>query len=139
MKTKRTKPQSVQIALIASIIVCFLFIPKNYSIAQETSPIDVVGEWNDIDEDNKTNRSLPTIPITVYLWNTYINIQNDNPDCDITVRIVNLTTGIVAYQQVFQRMETANIFIPIGNLAAGGYRIELTGPGTRHLEGVFRN
>lgn len=137
MKAKKTKTQSVHIALIASIVICFLFISNSYSSIHEIIPIDVIGTWEDND-GKEIERSLPTIPITVYLLENHLNIQNDSPDCDITVSISSLATGATVHQQTIPRVETANVLIPIGNLTAGEYRIELTGPGTRHLEGTFR-
>lgn len=138
MKTKKVKTQSVHVALMASIIICFLFISKSYSFIQESIPVSVVGKWSDTGENDIVERSLPTIPITVYLWNNYLNIQNDSPDCDITVSISSLATGKTMHQQTIPEVETANVLIPTSNLAAGEYRIELTGPGTRYLEGTFR-
>lgn len=128
----------MHIALVVSIVICFLFIPKSYSSIQEVTSIDMKGIWNDANDDGKITRSLPTIPITVYLWNNYLNIQNDTPDCDITVSISSLATGKTVHQQTIPEVETANVLIPTSNLAAGEYRIELTGPGTRYLEGTFR-
>ncbi|MDE5676254.1 DUF3244 domain-containing protein [Phocaeicola sp.] len=129
------KTRSVHVALIASIVICFLFISKSYSSIYENQKIDVKGDWS---TEEVTERSLPTIPITVYLWNNYINVQNNKPDCDITVSITSLSTGEAVYQQTILKVETSNVLIPIGSLASGEYRIELTGPGTRYLEGTFR-
>ena len=78
MKTKRVKKQSVHIALIASIVMCFLFISKGYSSIFEITPIETKGTWNNSNEDNKIERSLPTIPISAYLSGNFINIQNIN-------------------------------------------------------------
>lgn len=138
MKTKRVKKQSVHIALIASIVICFLFIPKSYSFIQTGTSVDMKGVWHDVNQGNIAEYSLSLFPITVYLWNNYLNIQNDTPDCDITVSISSLATGTTVHQQTIPEVETANVLIPTSNLAAGEYRIELTGPGTRYLEGTFR-
>lgn len=138
MKTKRTKKLSVYAALITSIIICFLFASKSYSSIHEPDSIILEGTWHTSPEDELMEYSLPTIPITVYLWNNYLNIQNDSPDCDITVSISSLATGKTVHQQTIPEVETANVLIPTSNLAAGEYRIELTGPGTRYLEGTFR-
>lgn len=127
----------MHIALIASIVICFLFISNSYSSIHETVPIDLKGIW-ERENDKLEERSLPTIPITVYLWNNCINVQNNKPDCDITVSITSLSTRETVYQQTILKVETSNILIPIGSLASGEYRIELTGPGTRYLEGTFR-
>lgn len=72
MKTKRVKKQSVHIALIASIVMCFLFISKGYSSIFEITPIETKGTWNNSNEDNKIERSLPTIPISAYLSGNFI-------------------------------------------------------------------
>lgn len=138
MKTKRVKKQSVHIALIASIVICFLFIPKSYSFIQTGTSVDMKGVWHDVNQGNIAEYSLSLFPITVYLWNNYLNIQNDSPDCDITVSISSLATGKTVHQQTIPEVETANVLIPTSNLVAGEYRIELTGPGTRYLEGTFR-
>ncbi len=137
MKTKRVKKQSVHIALIASIVMCFLFISKGYSSIFEITSIETKGTWNNSNEDNKIERSLPTIPISAYLSGNFINIQNNKPDCDITIRIICPTTGETQYQQMIPETATANILIPISNLPSGIYLLELTGPGNRHLEGNF--
>lgn len=136
MKVKRTKTQSVHVTLIASIVICFLLISNSYSSIHEALPIDVIGTWED-NEGKNIERSLPTIPITVYLCNNYINVQNDKPDCDITVSITNLSTGETVYQQTIPKVETSNVLIPISTLVSGEYRIKLTGSGTRYLEGIF--
>lgn len=99
--------------------------------------IDIKGLWSSIDDNDKIERSLPTIPISAYLSGNFINIQNDKPDCDITIRIICPTTGETQYQQMIPETATANILIPISNLPSGTYLLELTGPGNRHLEGNF--
>lgn len=134
MKTKKVKTQSVYVMLMVSIVISFLFIVKGYSSINESTEIEIKGNWI----TQPLTRSLPTIPITVYLWNNYLNIQNDSPDCDITVSISSLATGKTMHQQTIPEVETSNVLIPIGNLASGEYRIELIGPGRRYLEGSFR-
>lgn len=137
MKTKRTKTLSVHATLIVSILVSFLFASKSYSSIHEMTEIDIKGLWSSIDDNDKIERSLPTIPISAYLSGNFIHIQNDKPDCDITIRIICPTTGETQYQQMIPETATANILIPISNLPSGTYLLELTGPGNRHLEGNF--
>lgn len=137
MKTKRTKTLSVHATLIVSILVSFLFASKSYSSIHEMTEIDIKGLWSSIDDNDKIERSLPTIPISAYLSGNFINIQNDKPDCDITIRIICPTTGETQYQQMIPETATANILIPISNLPSETYLLELTGPGNRHLEGNF--
>ena len=135
MKTKRTKTQFVN-ALMVSIAICFSFIPNCFSSIHETTQIVLDGKWEAKNEDY-ADRSLPSIPITAYLSNNYINIENEKPDCDITINIINCTTGDIVYQQTISQAATSNILIPINNLISGEYILELTGSSTRHLEGIF--
>lgn len=136
MKIERTKTQHVH-ALIASITIIFFLIPYCYSSTHDTTRIAMDGNWDINSNGTPTDRSLPTIPITAYLIDYYINIQNEKPDCDITVNIINSTTGDVVYQQAVTKAATSNMMIPITNLPSGEYILELIGPSTRHLEGIF--
>lgn len=131
-----------QVVLIAGITSYLLFIPNVFSSTREIAFsqieetnefIDMKGLWDNIGIE----RSLPTIPISAYLSGNFIHIQNDKPDCDITIRIICPTTGETQYQQMIPETATANILIPISNLPSGTYLLELTGPGNRHLEGNF--
>lgn len=136
MDISKTKRQQVHV-LMVSIAICFLFIPNCYSSLHNGTSIDMNGNWPSDADNIEADRALPTIPITAYLIDYYINIQNEKPDCDITVNIINSTTGDIAYQQVVPKAATANMMIPITNLPSGEYILELTGPSTRHLEGIF--
>lgn len=131
MNTKKTTEQHVR-AFVASIAICFLFIPSSFSSIYETTKIEVDGNWH-----SSSIRSLPTHPITAYLIGNYIQIMNEKPDCDITVSIINGTTGDIVYQQTVPQAATSNMMISVTDLASGEYILELTGPNTRHLEGSF--
>lgn len=136
MKTKRTKTLFVN-ALMVSIVICFLFIPNCFSSIHETTEITLDGKWDTKSNDDLIERSLPIIPITAYLSDNYINIENEKPDCDITINIINCTTGDIVYRQTISKAATFSILIPINNLISGEYILELTGSSTRHLEGIF--
>ncbi len=84
-----------QVVLIAGITSYLLFIPNVFSSTREivfsqieetNEFIDMKGLWDNIGIE----RSLPTIPISAYLSGNFIHIQNDKPDCDITIRIICL-------------------------------------------------
>lgn len=132
MNTKKTTVQYVR-TFVVSIVICFLFIPISYSSIYDTSVIVVKGNW----PSSAAGRSLSTHPITAYLIDNYIQIMNEKPDCDITVSIINSTTGDIVYQQTIPEVATSNMMISVTNLASGEYILELTGPNTRHLEGSF--
>lgn len=136
MKICRTKTHHVH-ALMASIAIFFFFIPNCYSSIHEITSITMDGKWDINPDGNIVERSLPTIPITAYLLDKYINIQNEKPDCDITINIINCTTGDIVYQQTVSEAATSNMLIPTNNLISGEYILELTGPGAKHLEGYF--
>ena len=136
MKTKETKTQLVRV-LMVSIAICFSFIPNCYSYVHETTPITIDGKWATNPDDDLIENSLPIFPITAFLWDNYISIQNEKPDCDITINIINCTTGDIAYQQTVSKAATSNILIPVNNFASGEYILELTDLKTRHLEGHF--
>lgn len=132
MNTKKTTEQHVR-AFVASIAICFLFIPSSFSSIYETTKIEVDGNWH----RHGIQRSLPTHPITAYLIGNYIQIMNEKPDCDITVSIINGSTGDIVYQQAVPEAATPNMMISVTDLTSGEYILELTGPDTRHLEGSF--
>lgn len=136
MKPYRTKPHHVH-ALIASIAIFFLLIPNCYSSIHEATPIVIEGKWDTNSNEDLIGRSLPTVPITAFLLDSYINIQNEKSDCDITINIINCTTGDIVYQQTVSEAATSNMLIPTNNLISGEYILELTGPGAKHLEGYF--
>lgn len=138
MNTKKTTAQQVRAlhVLLVSITICFLFIPNSYSSIYKAVEIKVGGNWSK-GNANEMERSLPTHPITAYLIGNYIQIMNEKPDCDITVSIINGTTGDIVYQQTVPQAATSNMMISVTDLASGEYLLELTGPDTRHLEGSF--
>ena len=136
MKTKETKTQLVRV-LMVSIAICFSFSPNCYSYVHETTPITIDGKWATNPDDDLIENSLPIFPITAFLWDNYISIQNEKPDCDITINIINCTTGDIVYQQTVSKAATSNILIPVNNFASGEYILELTDLKTRHLEGHF--
>lgn len=132
MNSKKKTAQHV-CALLVSIVICFLFIPSSYASIYEATQIKIKGEWN----TSEMERSLSTHPISAYLIGNYIQIMNEKPDCDITVSIINSTTGDIVYQQTVPEAATSNMMISVTDLASGEYILELTGPNTRHLEGSF--
>lgn len=136
MKTKRAKTQFVRI-LVASIAIYVLFIPNCHSSTYENPLIKLDGKWDIESNEQPTERSLPTIPITAYLCGNYINIQNEKPDCDITIHLIDCHTGDIVCRQAIPQEATSNILIPISNLASGKYILGITGPAARHLEGYF--
>lgn len=135
MKTKKSNAQNVCV-FMASIIICLLFTPNSYSFTNEKE-IALEGDWSTTLSDNIPERSLPTIPITAYLCGNYINIQNEKPDCDITIHLIDCHTGDIVCRQAIPQEATSNILIPISNLASGKYILGITGPAARHLEGYF--
>lgn len=136
MNTKRTTEQHLHV-LMVSIVICISFIPSSYSSTCIGAAIDLGGRWPSKGNTSDTDRSLPTHPITAYLIGNYIQIMNEKPDCDITVSIINGTTGDIVYQQTVPQAATSNMMISVTDLASGEYILELTGPNTRHLEGSF--
>lgn len=136
MDTKREKMQNVR-TLMTSILICLLFIPNSYSYSCQGKEVPMGGGWTSGSNNEHMERSLPTHPITAYLIGNYIQIMNEKPDCDITISIINGTTGDIVYQQTVPQAATSNMMISVTDLASGEYILELTGPNTRHLEGSF--
>ncbi len=78
----------------------------------------------------------PTIPIKAYTDGYSVTIQNQSPNCDITIRIVS-ETGTVVFQEEVPAAETAYIWIPVDSLPNGTYILELTNTYGDYLQGIF--
>lgn len=129
MKTQSLKAFSVCVALFA-MLVWGLPIQAMVSSLHQLEEIDIRGHWEDLH-----TRSLTSIPTASY-DSQFIYIENPSQNCDITVIIIS-STGEEVHNQTVTRLQTAAILIPIGNLPAGKYTLQLTNEGGGCLTGTF--
>ena len=93
------------------------------------------GEWNG--EDN--NRSMLSIPVSIYKYTNYLTIQDSNPVNTITVKITSNETGATVFENVYPQGQTSFIVIPMDGWSAGSYTIELFGrENNGYLWGTFQ-
>lgn len=130
MKTQSLKAFSVCVALFA-MLVWGLPIQAMVSSLHQLEEIDIRGHWGDL----PYTRSLPSIPTASY-DSQFIYIENPSQNCDITAIIIS-STGEEVHNQTVTRLQTAAILIPIGNLPAGKYTLQLTNEGGGCLTGTF--
>lgn len=130
MKTPSLKVFSVCMALFA-MLVWGLPLQAKESSSYSAEDICIEGHWRDI----PYTRSLPSIPTASY-DSQFIYIENPSQNCDITVTIIS-STGEEVHNQTVTRLQTAAILIPIGNLSAGKYTLQLTNENGGCLTGTF--
>lgn len=130
MKTPLLKVFSVCMALFA-MLVCGLPIQAMDSSSHNVKEILIEGRWGDL----PYTRSLPSIPTASY-DSQFIYIENPSQDCDITITIMS-STGEEVYNQTISQSQTACSLIPIGNLSAGKYTLQLTNENGGCLTGTF--
>ena len=93
------------------------------------------GEWNS--EDN--NRSMLSIPVSIYKNSHYLTIQDSNPVNTITVKITSNETGATVFENVYPQGQTSFVVIPMNGWSAGSYTIELFGrENNGYLWGTFQ-
>lgn len=102
----------------------------SYAIDSRTEVIETDGQWL------AKNRSLISdCPITVLTDGSFIYIQNESPDRDITICITNERTGNISHEETIPDVQTAYITIPIASYSAGEYKIEIIGSPMGYLSG----
>ena len=90
------------------------------------------GDWH------KINRSLiPEFPITVFTSGTFLYIESISPDRDITIHIIDETTGEIEYEEAILEEQTAYITISTVDFATGKYKIEILDFAEGYLVGYF--
>lgn len=134
MRTKTMiTSKNVCMSLIA-ILLCTLLPQRMYSLGQSITDVRMKGSWG---EEETKERSISSIPISVYTDGTYLYIQNTSPDCDITVTTTNEATGDAMYEHTFPQEATSYMVISIADLPAGVYMLELSNPDGGYLIGRF--
>lgn len=134
MRTKTMiTSKNVCMSLIA-ILLCTLLPQRMYSLGQSITDVRMKGSWG---EEETKERSISSIPISVYTNGTYLYIQNTSPDCDITVTTTNEATGDAMYEHTFPQEATSYMVISIADLPAGVYMLELSNPDGGYLIGRF--
>lgn len=133
--TKEFKMCSLRIILF-TILLSGLSVNEVYSSCVGNKTISIDGKWEK-NEDNPSLRSLPSIPITVYMDGQNIYIENTSPDCDIQVSITSDKTGEVMFEQLIPEVQTGYIVITTANCPSGKYKLELTSKTGNYLIGDF--
>lgn len=101
-----------------------------YGAASEsTKKVVLTGHWN------KSSKSL-RLPISASTDAQLLYIQNTSPNCDIAISIVS-DNGDVLYKQELPASETSFMVIPLSELPAGSYQLELSNPLGGYLKGRF--
>lgn len=129
METKKiVKSWSLRIMLL-TVLLSGLSLNKMYSIN-----VDLQGEW----VINGTTRSISLTPITASNDEYNLYIENNAPDCDMVITLVDYSTGNVVTEQFVPEAQTASITISIENLPSGTYMLKLRGQGgNKELYGTF--
>lgn len=92
--------------------------------------IDLGGSWE------VSTRSLVSIPIQASIDGESLFLENQQPTCDIEISITN-NEGVIIYYESASATETAFITIPVAELQAGTYFLELRNPSSGYLKGNF--
>lgn len=132
METKKTvKSWSLRIILL-TVLLSGLSLNKMYSVCNDH--IDFRGDWT----PNSTTRSISLTPITASNDEYNLYIENNAPDCDMVITLVDYSTGNVVTEQFVPEAQTASITISIENLPSGTYMLKLRGQGgNKELYGTF--
>lgn len=132
METKKiVKSWSLRIMLL-TVLLSGLSLNKAYSMREEE--VDMRGEW----EINSTKRSVSSIPVIASINEYNLYIENNAPDCDIVITLVDYNTGKAVTEQFVPEAQTAYITISIENLPSGTYMLKLRGQGgNKELYGIF--
>lgn len=93
--------------------------------------ISLKGHWSDL-----TKSIAPSTPISASTDGQLLYIKNTSPNCDIAISIVS-DNGDVLYKQELPASETSFMVIPLSDLPAGSYQLELSNPLGGHIEGRF--
>lgn len=133
METKKMiKSWSLRIMLL-TVLLSGLSLNKAYSLVVRDE-VDMRGEW----EINSTSRSVSLIPITASNDEYNLYIENNAPDCDMVITLVDYNTGKAVTEQFVPEVQTASITISIENLPSGTYMLKLRGQGgNKELYGIF--
>lgn len=119
-------------AIIIVILTNVLSIQAQCTTDIEIKLIELTGEWLP-----KGKSIILSCPITVSVDDSFLYIQNEFPDRDIVISIINEFTGETEYEKTIEKSQTAYVAVSVLNLTAGEYKIEITGSPIGFLEGKF--
>lgn len=133
METKKiVKSWSLRIMLL-TVLLSGLSLNKAYSLVVHDE-VDMRGEW----EINSTKRSVSSIPVIASIDEYNLYIENNAPDCDMVITLVDYNTGKAVTEQFVPEAQTAFFTISIENLPSGTYMLKLKGQGgNKELYGIF--
>lgn len=127
VKSSMMKKWSLRITMTIAIIINILAAQANNT----SETLIMSGYWT-------VSKSLtPNCPITVSVDDSFLYIQNELPDRDIVISIINEFTGETEYEKTIEKSQTAYVAVSVLNLTAGEYKIEITGFPIGFLEGKF--
>lgn len=131
-KSLMKKKWSLYMVAIIAILMNVLSAQASYAIDSKTVVIETDGQWPE-----KSRSLISDCPITVLTDGSFIYIQNESPDRDITIRIINERTGNINHEETIPYVQTAYITIPIASYPSGTYQIEIIGSPMGYLSGDF--
>lgn len=128
---KKKKKWSLRMIVIMAVLMNIVSIQANNAMCAEAKDVKLRGDWE------QSRSLLPDYPITAFTDGSTLHIQNTTPDRDITICVTNMSTGAVEYKATIPAAQTAYIAIPLTNLSAGEYMLEITGSPAGQLSGNF--
>ncbi len=129
--TMKKKKWSLRIIVIMAVVMNIVSMQANNAMCAEAKDVNLHGDWE------QSRSLLPDYPITAFTDGNTLHIQNTTPDRDITICITNMSTGAVEYKATIPAAQTAYIAIPLTQLSAGEYILEITGSPAGQLSGNF--
>lgn len=115
--------------LVLSCILASLSATTYNYYEEAKENIDLTGFWK-----GRTRSLSP--PIQASIDGESLFLENQQPTCDIEISIVN-NQGVIVYSESISATETVFIIIPITELQAGTYLLELRNPSNGYLKGNF--
>lgn len=129
--TMKKKKWSLRIIVIMAVVMNIVSMQANNAMCAEAKDVNLHGDWE------QSRSLLPDYPITAFTDGSTLHIQNTTPDRDITICVTNMSTGAIEYKATIPAAQTAYIAIPLTNLSAGEYMLEITGSPAGQLSGNF--
>lgn len=121
--------------IIIGLMMNVFFIPSaKSSVSEEVQVIMSCGKgW----ESSIQSRTVVSHPFSVWIDGRILYIENSAPFCDLTIVIVNLSTGEEEYRNVIPEACSSYIVIPVTHLNSGEYRLEISNIDAGEVEGEF--
>lgn len=127
---------SLTLMLLILCINVWGYCNVNTVLSEGDNDLKIEGKW---ENEERENRSIVSIPISIYQSSWYLTIQDSNPVNTVMVRITCNDSGATVFENVYSQGQTGYIVIPMSDWSAGNYTIELFGrENNGYLVGTFQ-